>query len=84
MLMVMNSTHQMIFLFFIPLVFIGAYFLLNLTLAVINYKFNEAHKFYEEKKRLEKLKNQHSLDGGGAGANRLTSWSDNLGGENQT
>lgn len=30
--------------FFVFLVFIGAFFLLNLTLAVINSKFNEAHK----------------------------------------
>lgn len=29
---------------FIPLVFIGAFFLLNLTLAVINSKFTETHK----------------------------------------
>jgi hypothetical protein len=27
----------------LPLVFIGAFFLLNLTLAVINAKFTEAH-----------------------------------------
>jgi hypothetical protein len=30
-------------LYFLPLVFIGAFFLLNLTLAVINAKFTEAH-----------------------------------------
>jgi hypothetical protein len=33
-----------IWLFFVPLVLIGAFFLLNLTLAVINSKFTEAHK----------------------------------------
>ena len=38
-----------IFLFFVPLVFIGAFFLLNLTLAVINAKFNQAHKEHSEK-----------------------------------
>jgi cell division protein FtsB len=32
-----------IFIYFLPLVFIGAFFLLNLTLAVINSKFTEAH-----------------------------------------
>jgi hypothetical protein len=32
------------FLFFIPLVFIGAFFLLNLTLAVIKSKFSEEHQ----------------------------------------
>ena len=30
-------------MYFLPLVFIGAFFLLNLTLAVINSKFTEAH-----------------------------------------
>lgn len=30
--------------FFLPLVYIGSFFLLNLTLAVINAKFTEAHK----------------------------------------
>ena len=30
--------------YFVPLVFVGAFFLLNLTLAVINSKFTEAHK----------------------------------------
>lgn len=30
-----------VFLFFVPLVFIGAFFLLNLTLAVINTSFND-------------------------------------------
>ena len=43
------------FFFFIPLVFIGAFFLLNLTLAVINSKFTEAHKKETEKNRQEKL-----------------------------
>jgi len=33
-----------IWIYFLPLVFIGAFFLLNLTLAVINSKFTEAHK----------------------------------------
>lgn len=34
---------QLSFLFFIPLVFIGAFFLLNLTLAVIKAKFSDEH-----------------------------------------
>jgi hypothetical protein len=34
--------------FFLPLVFIGAFFLLNLTLAVINAKFNEAHQKHKQ------------------------------------
>ena len=32
------------FLYFVPLVFIGAFFLLNLTLAVINTSFNDAQE----------------------------------------
>jgi hypothetical protein len=31
-------------LFFIPMIFIGAFFLLNLTLAVIKAKFSEEHE----------------------------------------
>jgi hypothetical protein len=38
-----------IFLFFTPLVLIGAFFLLNLTLAVINSKFTEEHNKQQEK-----------------------------------
>jgi preprotein translocase subunit SecG len=38
-----------IFLFFIPLVLIGAFFLLNLLLAVINSKFTEEHKKQQQK-----------------------------------
>jgi hypothetical protein len=34
---------QVIFIYFLPLVFIGAFFLLNLTLAVINSEFTAAH-----------------------------------------
>eukprot|EP00347_Sterkiella_histriomuscorum_P004762 403359206 len=56
MLYVMKSTHYLVFLIFIPIVFVGAFFLLNLTLAVINYKFTEAHKFYLDKKKLENSK----------------------------
>jgi hypothetical protein len=38
-----------IFIYFLPLVFIGAFFLLNLTLAVINSKFTEAHHEQQDK-----------------------------------
>ncbi len=72
MMMSMTSTHMIVFLYFIPLVFIGAYFMLNLTLAVINYKFNEAHKFYQEKKRIENAKKQRQINNGGAIASRTS------------
>jgi hypothetical protein len=37
-----------IFLYFIPLMFCSAFFFLNLTLAVINAKFTEAHSAEQE------------------------------------
>jgi hypothetical protein len=39
-----KALSPMTFLFFVPLVFIGAFFLLNLTLAVIKSKFSEEHQ----------------------------------------
>jgi preprotein translocase subunit SecG len=41
-------------LYFIPLVFIGAFFLLNLTLAVINSEFTKATKEQKAKDEEEK------------------------------
>ena len=46
---VWKSSNLTITLFFVPLVFIGAFFLLNLTLAVIKSKFTDAHT--KKKKR---------------------------------
>jgi hypothetical protein len=43
-----------IWIYFIPLVFIGAFFLLNLTLAVINSKFTEAHNEHQQQELAEK------------------------------
>ena len=42
-IMVMYQTvyTDYVFIYFVPLVFIGAFFLLNLTLAVINSKYSE-------------------------------------------
>jgi Ion transport protein len=42
--MIQQGMTNVMFLYFVPLVFIGAFFLLNLTMAVINSKFTEAHK----------------------------------------
>jgi len=42
--------------YFIPIIFIGSWFLLNLTLAVIKIKFSENHKKSKEKKKLAKKK----------------------------
>lgn len=41
--MLMKSFNAFAIVFFVPLVFIGAFFLLNLTLAVIKSKFTEKH-----------------------------------------
>lgn len=49
MIMLQKSFNSLSFLFFVPLVFVGAFFLLNLTLAVIKSKFTEEHN--ERKKR---------------------------------
>jgi len=43
-MMMQKAFTYSIWIYFLPLVFIGAFFLLNLTLAVINAKFTEAHK----------------------------------------
>lgn len=53
MLYVQLTTSYLTFLYFVPLVIIGAFFLLNLTLAVINSKFNETHKIYAAKAKKE-------------------------------
>lgn len=40
-----------VIIYFIPIVFIGGFFLLNLTLAVIKSKFTEEHQKNAEKKK---------------------------------
>ena len=48
-----------VFFYFVPLVFMGAFFLLNLVLAVINNSFSENQKKSEEElKRIEAEKNK--------------------------
>ena len=46
-----------VFLFFVPLVFIGAFFLLNLTLAVINTSFNDAQDRIKQKGKDRRAEN---------------------------
>ena len=43
------SYSDLAFILFLPIVFLGAFFLLNLTLAVINSSFNRTHKAFQEK-----------------------------------
>jgi len=57
MIMVQKTFSTLAFLFFVPLVFIGAFFLLNLTLAVIKANFTEQHKLRKmEKKEGRRMK----------------------------
>lgn len=51
------------FLFFTVMVLIGAFFLLNLTLAVINSKFSEAHNRQHDLDQIEMRDNPPSKDG---------------------
>jgi hypothetical protein len=47
--------------YFLPLVFIGAFFLLNLTLAVINSEFTKAHNEHE-REELALLQKSTNMD----------------------
>ena len=47
----MSTVHPLTCFFFLAAIFFGAFFILNLTLAVINNKFNLAHNQYLEEKR---------------------------------
>lgn len=51
MIFVEKAFNWISFVFFIPLIFIGAFFLLNLTLVVIKSKFSEEHEENKQKKR---------------------------------
>ena len=58
--------------YFVPLVFVGAFFLLNLTLAVINSSFSRTHKHYADleeqaKQTKKKPKSKDKGDGKGKG-----------------
>jgi len=50
MYMVVETFNWGAIAYFIPIVFIGAFFLLNLTLAVIKAKFTEEHSKWKWKK----------------------------------
>ncbi|TNV88166.1 hypothetical protein FGO68_gene13672 [Halteria grandinella] len=63
MLTTMKTSHPMAFIFFIFLIFFGAFFMVNLTLAVINNKFTEAHNFYEEQRQAIEWQKKHKFKG---------------------
>ena len=54
MIYVEKALGWMSFLFFLPLIYIGAFFLLTLTLVVINSKFSEEHEANKQKKKMQK------------------------------
>ena len=58
MVLYQKASTSLVFFYFVSLVFIGAFFFLNLTLAVINSSYAEAQaklKAQKEKLRLEQL-----------------------------
>ena len=60
--MLQKSFNSLSFLFFVPLVFIGAFFLLNLTLAVIKSKFTEEHNNRKKYFKGNKIMSQEEID----------------------
>jgi hypothetical protein len=62
MVWMQKSFTDIAFLFFVPLVFIGAFFLLNLTLAVIKSQFTEEHKKKKRTKKPKKKGNDEAED----------------------
>ena len=67
MIMYQKSYTKFVFMFFVPLVFIGAFFLLNLTLAVINSSFNENNKKIKAKEKTIDRLGRVNKDGGDHG-----------------
>jgi len=55
----MKTIHPLAAIFFILLIFLGAFFMVNLTLAVITNKVTEAHSMYEEYRRYIKWQKKH-------------------------
>jgi hypothetical protein len=62
MFSVMKSFNDIVWVFFVPLVFIGAFFLMNLTLAVIKSKFSKEHEKRKEDKLAGKGKTKSALN----------------------
>ena len=54
MIFVEKALGWMTYLYFLPLVCIGAFFLINLTLVVIASKFSEEHEANKQKKKMQK------------------------------
>ena len=59
MTLTMNTTHPSTFIYFVFMIFIGSFFMVNLTLAVINNKVTEAHHHFEEETRFLEWQKKH-------------------------
>ena len=59
MTLTMNTTHPSTFLYFVFMIFLGSFFMVNLTLAVINNKVTEAHQHFEEETRFLEWQKKH-------------------------
>jgi voltage-dependent calcium channel L type alpha-1F len=59
-----QAMSYIMFIYFVPLVFIGAFFLLNLTLAVINSEFTKAHREQQamDEEALKDKNNSHNQE----------------------
>ena len=62
MVMLQKCQSVIVILYFIPIIFVGAFFLLNLTLAVIKSKFTEEHKKKQGSKSGKKKKKKKKKD----------------------
>ncbi len=59
MTLTMKTTHSSTFLYFVFMIFIGSFFMVNLTLAVINNKVTEAHHHFEQQTRFLEWQKKH-------------------------
>ena len=62
MVMLQKTYTPIAAVYFFPIIFIGSFFLLNLTLAVIKIKFSEEHKKMHQKAPKKKIKVQKKVD----------------------
>lgn len=57
-----QSFSQWVVLFFVIIVFVGSFFLLNLTLAVIKWQFSDAHVKKQEQAKVRSLMRKKRLN----------------------
>ena len=57
-----QSFSQWVVLFFVIIVFVGSFFLLNLTLAVIKWQFSDAHVKKQEEAKARSIQRKKRLN----------------------